>query len=315
MGTLIPFKQIKQQWKAIVVALGGLAISVPLILLVGALTIGYPRAVAGAGPLSGGIIAYLVTAEGLTKAGLDNLVVIAAAILGIQGLVGLPLAGNILRRYAIKLREKIESGEFDPKRKQENYDDSPHKSLVPDKYDTSTVMLFRLFLGGFLAIVIGYYTHVSYSVWALIIGIIGAYTGFYRSRMLVRANSFGIAMAALIIYVLGSMNNVTPELFVREIPSVVLILVVGIIGIIIGASIVSKLVKWDKYLGIPVALTALFGFPGDYILCEEVARSVGKNEEQEKIIFDEILAPMLVGGFTTVTTTSILVASILVKTL
>ncbi len=234
--------------------------------------------------IGAGIIFIGLPIVGITKAGLDNLVVIAAAILGIQGLVGLPLAGNLLRRYAIKLRERIESGEFDlnKKREQENHDDPPRKSLVPDKYDTYTVMLFRLFLGGFLAVVIGHYTHISYSVWALIIGIIGAYTGFYRSQMLVRANSFRIAMVALIIYVLGSMHNVTPELFVREIPSVILILLVGIIGIIIGTSIASKLVKWDRYLGIPVALTALFGFPGDYILCEEVARSVGKNEEQEK---------------------------------
>ncbi len=77
----------------------------------------------------------------------------------------------------------------------------------------------------------------------------------------------------------------------------------------------SKLVKWHPYKGMPVALTALFGFPGDYILCEEVSRSVARNEKEAKAIFDELLAPMLIGGFTTVTVASVIIAGILVQTL
>lgn len=73
--------------------------------------------------------------------------------------------------------------------------------------------------------------------------------------------------------------------------------------------------KWDLNKGVPVALTALFGFPGDYIICEEVSRSVADNEKERQAIFNEILTPMLVGGFTTVTTASIVIASILVQTL
>jgi energy-converting hydrogenase Eha subunit F len=49
--------------------------------------------------------------------------------------------------------------------------------------------------------------------------------------------------------------------------------------------------------------------------CEEISRSVGRTEEEREGILDEILTPMLVGGFTTVTTSSILVASVLVSTL
>src|SRR5699024_6581004 len=89
----------------------------------------------------------------------------------------------------------------------------------------------------------------------------------------------------------------------------------GTAGITLGGYIVSRLVKWHPFKGMPVALTALIGFPGDYILCEEVSRSIARTEEEEKTIFNELLAPMLIGGFTTVTAVSIVIASILVETL
>lgn len=64
-----------------------------------------------------------------------------------------------------------------------------------------------------------------------------------------------------------------------------------------------------------MALTALFGLAGDFLLCQEVSRSVGRTEGERAAVLDEILTPMLVGGFTSVTTASIFVASILVQTL
>ena len=65
----------------------------------------------------------------------------------------------------------------------------------------------------------------------------------------------------------------------------------------------------------PVALTALFGFPADYLLCQEVARSMGRTPAETKAIMDDIYTPMLIGGFTTVTLSSVVVASILVSTI
>ncbi|MGE7789064.1 hypothetical protein [Lysinibacillus sp. NPDC096259] len=35
-----------------------------------------------------------------------------------------------------------------------------------------------------------------------------------------------------------------------------------------------------------------FGFPGDYIVYEEVSRSIGKTDDEQKKIFSEILTPM-----------------------
>jgi hypothetical protein len=87
------------------------------------------------------------------------------------------------------------------------------------------------------------------------------------------------------------------------------------VGLVLGGYLASKIFRWHPAKGIAVALTAMFGFPGDYLLCEEVSRSEGKTEEQRQLIWDEILTPMLVGGFTSVTTASVVIASILMSTL
>lgn len=82
-----------------------------------------------------------------------------------------------------------------------------------------------------------------------------------------------------------------------------------------GGWIASQIFGWDPLKGMLVALTALFGFPADYLLCQEVSRSVGRNQCEQKALFGELITPMLVGGFTTVTTASIVVASILGETI
>ena len=122
-------------------------------------------------------------------------------------------------------------------------------------------------------------------------------------------------MIGLIVVVMTSMESITFDAVVSSIIPVLFIIAIGVIGVLIGGFVGSKLFKWDPLKGLPVALTALFGFPGDYIICEEVSRSVGRDENERKAILDEILTPMLVGGFTTVTTASVLIASILIKTL
>ncbi|WP_170008270.1 hypothetical protein [Bacillus fonticola] len=322
MGTLIPFKQIKEQYKAVLIALSGIVVASILILLIAVPIIGYTSSIAGTGPLTGGIIAFVVTSEKLQELGLVSLITIPALILGLQNFIGMPLSAYFLRKYGFKLQKQIEEGNFkataasiESGSSDAVEETNKRKSLLPEKYQTQVILLFQIFLGGAVAVGLGSLTGVNYSLWALVIGIGGTYFGFYQGNMLERANSFGISMSLVIILVMTSMNSITISMFADYLPHVLLIMTVGVIGILIGGFVMTKLFKWDPLKGMPIALTALYGFPGDYILCEEVSRSVGKNKKEQRIIFDEILTPMLVGGFTTVTTASILIASILVSTL
>src|SRR5690625_3770364 len=63
MGTLIPFSILKSQIKAVLISLGGLIVSGLLILTIVPIVFDYPTAVAGVGPISGGIIALIITSR------------------------------------------------------------------------------------------------------------------------------------------------------------------------------------------------------------------------------------------------------------
>lgn len=316
MGTLIPLKSIKLQWKAVAIAVLGIIIASVLILTLVTFIFDYPVAVAGVGPLTGGIIALLVTSEGLKELGLVSLVTIPVLIMAVQSLFGIPIATNILRRYALKIRSEMDNGTYVPEFKEaDKAENGKDKFFLPQKYRSNLILLFLLFVGGAIAVVLGKYTVIPYSLWSLVIGVLGRVVGFYPERVMERANAFTIGMAGIIFLIIIMMNDITFGQFIGYLPEVFTIIIVGIIGIIGGGYLGSKLFKWDPLKGIPVALTATFGFPGDYIVCEEVSRSVGRDKEEEEEIFNEILTPMLVGGFTTVTVGSVIIASILIKTL
>ncbi|MBM7643952.1 hypothetical protein JOD45_000143 [Scopulibacillus daqui] len=317
MGTLIPIKTMKVQWRAAFIALFGIIISSFLILTIVTFVFDYKTAVSGVGPLTGGIIAFLITSQKLKALGLTSLMAIPVLILSFQSLFGMPLTANLLRKHALKLRESMENGNYVAAAIADDASnfEAKAKTWIPERYQTTTILFFQVIIGGALAVILGHYTHISYSLWALAIGIIGRYAGFYPDRVMERANAFTAGMIGLIFMVTVSLNDITPMMFFKTLPQMLLIIIIGITGIVIGGYIASKIVGWDPFKGIPVALTATFGFPGDYLISEEISRSVSRNKEEEKAIFDEILTPMLIGGFTTVTIGSVVIASILMGTL
>ncbi|MFB4169585.1 hypothetical protein [Virgibacillus sp. JSM 102003] len=315
MGTLIPFSLLKSQIKAVVIALGGLVVSGVLILTIVPLIFDYETAVAGVGPISGGVIALIITSEKLTELGMTSLIVIPALIVAFQGVMGMPLAMNFMRKYAMKIQRELDDGTFIPMANEAIQSEKKNSSKSSSLKSSSTLKLFFIFVGAAVGIALGEITPVHYSLWCLAIGITGLKLGLFESKALEKSNSFTVVMIAIIFVVIGTMADVTPGDVLSNLPSILLILLIGTFGITLGGYITAKLVKWNPYKAMPVALTALFGFPGDYLLCEEVSRSVARDKREEKVIFDELLTPMLIGGFTTVTVASVVVAGLLVQTL
>ncbi|GAA0443164.1 hypothetical protein GCM10008934_34850 [Virgibacillus salarius] len=313
MGTMIPLSLLRSQVKAVLIALGGVIVSGIIILVIVSLMFDYGTAVAGVGPLSGGIIALLITSEELASIGRSSLVVIPALIVAFQGLFGMPLALNFMRKYAVKIQNQLDNGTFVPMVNEVAA--TKEKTKASPLRESAVLKLFYIFIGAAIGTTLGEVTPIHATLWCLAIGIAGLKIGIFETKTLEKANSFTITMIAIVFVVIGTMADVTPQEVLANLPSILLILILGTFGIALGGFIVSKLVKWDPLKGMPVALTALFGFPGDYLLCEEVSRSAARNEEEEKIIFNELLAPMLIGGFTTVTVASVVIAGFLVQTL
>ncbi|MNG74455.1 hypothetical protein D3C79_329360 [compost metagenome] len=73
-----------------------------------------------------------------------------------------------------------------------------------------------------------------------------------------------------------------------------------------------------KFLGVSmemafaISLTAMYGFPADYIITNEAITALTKDEKEREILTHHMLAPMLVGGFISVTMVSVVLAGVMV---
>lgn len=304
MGTLMRFRILKKQWRAVVIALSGLFGALVLILGIVTFVYDFPTAASGVGPVSGGVVALLITNEKLTEIGMTGLIVVPVLVQSFQGVIGMPLAAAFMKKYGRRfMADGKEAGEIP-------FDDEG--DVAPVRFSlmkNNTIKLFAIFVLASVGVVLGELTGIHYTLFCLLFGILALNTNLLPKSALESANSFSFMMVALIFVIIGTMGGITPQDVVENIPAVVLILALGIFGIMAGGLIASKVVGWHPYKGMPVALTALIGFPGDYLICEEVARSETDNPEDEKKLFQELVTPMLIGGFVTVTVASVFIAT------
>jgi hypothetical protein len=149
----------------------------------------------------------------------------------------------------------------------------------------------------------------------LLFGLIAYYLGFLEGDILSKANCLPFLMLLLIASILPAMTYATPKLVASMIGPLLLGFVLAIIGIGIISFIVGKLVGFSTEMAISVGSTALYGFPGNYMIAQEVARSASNNPEEQKAVLNYILPPMIVGGYATVTIGSVLLAGVLLKLL
>lgn len=310
MATLISPKEYIQHWRAVVVACISVIAAMLMIIVIGGLIFGQAKMLSGAGAVcGGGIIAAIAAADKLQTLGLVSIAVIPMVMIGLVDPVGQPIAANILRKYAAELKQNgslaaVKTSESKaaaistdgiPYGTDEN--PSPRfKALIPQRFETEFIMLFKLFLLSLVGVTLEKYTGINMILWCLVLGIIASYFGLLRGKMLERANSFAIALAALLCYAFSIMNDVTPQMLLQEVATVVVILILDVIGLALGGSLAGKLVGWPVKLGAAVGVGIMFGFPGNVIVSTEVSRSIGETEEEKDYLFGKISPPMLVGG-------------------
>lgn len=90
MGTMMPLSTLKTQWKAVIISLFGIIGSTTMILIIVSLVYDFRIAASGVGPISGGIVALLITIDKLKELDLSYLIVLPALVQGLQGVIGLP---------------------------------------------------------------------------------------------------------------------------------------------------------------------------------------------------------------------------------
>lgn len=322
MGTMMSIRELAAQWRTVAIALMGLVGMCLGTLIIGRMLFGWETVVVATPPLTGGIVAALMMQEAAASKGFTELAVLAIVMYVMQGFAGYPLTAIALRKEGTRLLEQFRSGEVEfTANAQDQSTAEPQKSSfrlippVPEKYRTTYYYLATLGITALAGVRFAAATNevVSRFVICLIFGAISAEIGFVERRPLNLSGSFGFLMTVLMSFVFAGLANATPEMLLRLVGPLVGIIIIGVTGLAIFSMVIGKLLGYTKEMAFAVALTALYGFPPNYILTDEAAKALAETPEEKEYLMSEMLPKMLVGGFTTVTIASVIIAGIFVN--
>jgi hypothetical protein len=326
MGTLLSLQELKNQWKTIIIALSGILGIIAILFGIGTFLFGYQTVVVAIPPLVGGVVSALIMSEGAKEAGLASLSVFAIVIYVMQGFAGYPITSIVLKREGKRLLQQYRSGQLAEKAQGKAAAEvaatavaKPELKLfknMPEKYNTDFFKFLRLSLVAYLAYLtstlLAPVVTISPFVLCLLFGVIATSAGFLERQVLQKANGFGFAIMALMLFIFDGLKQATPSMMLEIIYPLVGTIVLGVIGMYIFSFIAGKILKVSKDMAFAVSLTALYGFPADYIITNEVIKSLTEDEKEREMLTSNMLPPMLVGGFITVTMVSVILAGIFV---
>ena len=321
MGTVISIKQLLEQWKTVVVCLLGLAGMCLFAMVICVPLIGWNNVVAGLPPLTGGIVAATTMMDAANAAGLEAEAVFAIVMYCVQGFAGYPLTAVMLKIEGRRLLKAYRAGEVKAAAKAGTMDADngnlveegkvEKKKLipaVPDKFMSTAFIIVKMMVSAYIASLIGKLTGISAAIWALVVAIIFCEIGFLDRDSLNKAKSYGIVMFALMLYVFDGLKRATPAMMAEVIGPMIVLIIIGVAGMALFCFIGAKILKMSFPMAFATALTALYGFPPNAVITEESCKALAENKEEFDYLMGEMFPRMIVGGFTTVTITSVLIA-------
>lgn len=330
MGTLLSLKDLIKQWKTIIIALAGIVGIIIIGFTVGALLFDMNTVIVAIPPLVGGVVSALIMSKGAAEAGLADLSVFAIVIYVMQGFAGYPLTSIMLKREGARVLALHREGKW--KEKYTHSDSAPTKKvsddiiaeekmprmfrLIPTQYNTNYFRFLRLSFVALLAYLVssGLADTIAISpfVLCLLFGVIATSMGFLEKQPLQKANGFGFAVMALMLFIFDSLNRATPDMLLRIALPLVVLIACAVVGMFIFSVIAGKLLGVSKEMAFSIALTALYGFPADYIITNEVITMLTKDEKERQVLTSHMMGPMLIGGFISVTIVSVVLAGFMV---
>ena len=332
MGSMMKLNDIKQEWRTVVVAASGLvALTIGLYVVASPILGSKVMALTAAGPISGGIVATIIVQEAAAKVGLEKLAVFATLLLVLQNFVGLPIASICLRKEARSLLHKRDNGlllnEGSAVKSDPEVATWPIFPKMRKEVQTPFILLAKAIVGGVLALYLAQwyngfvfsiadstgmawvkYFQIHKLVMSLVVGIMLYEVGFLEYRILDKANASGYAFFFCLILVFVSLPKAEPKLVMELLWPIVVAFTVAVFAIILTTWGLSKLVGYSWAMCTAIAVTCLFGFPGTYIITDEVTTAVCPSPEDKQFCMDHILPKMLIGGFVTVTIGSVVLA-------
>ena len=320
MGTTIKLRDFADQWRTVIVAaVCCVAISLGIFFL-GGLIIDRNYAVVGAPILSGGVVATITMQGAANNLELPDLAIFATLVMVCQGFVGYPVASLCLRSEAKRIRKLVETGaELKGVTATVSSGNAPAKKrlipYLPDRYNGPNVIMAKVAFVGFLATifatwisgVIGF--NISNLIIGLIFGLLCKELGFLEEGPMTKAGADGFMLVVVTLSIFGDLANSTPEGVLEMLWPLFVVVVTGSVTFLVLGSLVGKLVGMSWQMACAIGSTCLFGFPGTYIVTNEVVNAIAADEKEKQLMLDHMMPKMLIAGMVTVSICSVLIAT------
>ena len=333
MGTTIKLSDFADQWKTVLISgIACIAISVGIYFIGGLLVADKNYVVVGAPILSGGVVATLTMQTAVSEMGLPvELGVFAALVMVVQGFVGYPVCSLCLKSEAKRVRRLVESGqELKGVTAKIVTDAAPKKRLIPyipDKYNGPNIMMAKVAFFAFLATITANWINgiiadnfeteftISALIFALIYGIAAKELGFLEENPMKRAGADGFMLVVVTLSIFTNLAQSTPDMVAGMLWPLLVVVVTGSVTFLVISTLVGKIFGVSWQMSCAIGSTCLFGFPGTYIVTNEVVNGTAANDEEKQLMLDHMMPKMLIAGMVSVSITSILIAGYMVNLL
>jgi hypothetical protein len=329
MGSMISLRRLASEWRSVVIAVTGLAGMVAFLLIFGKMIIDWETVVAATPPLTGGVVAAQMITQAAVERGFSNLAVLATVIYIFQGFVGYPLTAWCLR---IEGRRLLEQRRTDPQMLRALPDEDAVEvrpffatlqrttsftrialiSLVAFAADLVSIAM-KAFLSDFAPSLVAY--TLPPLVLCFLFGCLATKYRITDRRPLARTSSVGFLVIIVTAHIMEFLSSATPEMVLASLSALVVTIGVGTAGLVCFSAAASKFFDTSIPMAVALSLTALFGFPPNFLLTDEAARHLSANADEYHFLMQRTLPQMLVGGFVTVMIASVLIAELFVKIL
>ena len=320
MGTSINLREFIAEWRTlvtaifsmVVVAIAGLAM-IPLI--------GYNETIVSVPIINGGIVATQIMTSAALEHGMNLAAALGAIVYAVQKFVGTPIASYYGIREARVLIEEyrrtggaVAKAKTEQKAGAEKTDEAPAKPNFFESHKKYYGVFVSLAITAFfawVAFVLGKWTGLASSIWALILGTLVSATGMLPKNILKHSNSSGIFNVFIFATIIPSLAQIRLEDLSTLAYALVVLFVVTFAVLYLFFYVLPfwKLLG-SRNLAMGVSVGQLLGFPATYLIVNEVAKAVGENEAEMQYISDHLMPKYLVSGFATVTSCSVIMAGI-----
>lgn len=313
LGTMIDLESLLKEWKTVVVGLFALVGVALICFTVGTWIFGKEYSLCAASPISGGLVATVMTTEAANEAGRPDLAAYATLVCSLQVFLGLPITSWCLKKEAKRmLASGAETAVVNNPEKQRKKINLRILPEWPEWSNTSGIIMCKLAFVCWISVYVSKWTHLNVAIVYLLLGVLFTEIGFLNRESLQKAGAFGFLMLCLLAYLPGNFSTLTWSGLLSLILPVIGMLVIGVLGIAVFSALAGKLLHYSIPMSIAIGLTALYGYPITQLVVDDIVKNLDAPEEQKQMVNDALLPKMLIGGFTTVTVASVVFAGIIV---